>query len=232
MTDYLHEHLFDTRAAASSAAAQHLADSLAAQLANNETASLIVTGGSSPLRCYAELAAFELEWERVRLLLSDERWVESSHADSNEKMLRENLLLKHAAAAHLLPIYERHTTMTERCRQLNEVAPTLPTPIAAAVLGMGDDGHIASLFPDADNLAQGLDPETAEWYLPIVTEASPHPRISMTLAALKQCNSLLLLFFGQAKRDVYEQSKMQAQSYPVAALLTQQHAPVHVYWAP
>lgn len=232
MTDHLHEHFYDTPGAASSAAARHLADSLATQLADRETASLIVTGGSSPLRCYAELSGFDLAWERVRLLLSDERWVESSHADSNEKMLRENLLVKHAAAAHLLPVYERHMTMTERCRQLNEVAPTLPKPIAAALLGMGGDGHFASLFPDADNLAQGLDPETAEWYLPVVTEASPHPRISMTLAALKQCNSLVLLFFGDAKREVYEQSKNQAQNFPVAALLSQQHVPVHVYWAP
>jgi len=232
MTDHLHEHFFDTRDAASISAARHLAESLATQLADCETASLIVTGGSSPLRCYAELAALELDWERVRLLISDERWVESNHADSNERMLRENLLVKHAAAAHLLPVYERQTTMTERCRQLNDVAPTLPKPIAAALLGMGGDGHIASLFPDADNLAQGLDPETAEWYLPVVTEASPHPRISMTLAALKQCNSLLLLFFGEAKREVYEQAKNQAQNYPVAALLRQQQVPVHVYWAP
>jgi 6-phosphogluconolactonase len=97
---------------------------------------------------------------------------------------------------------------------------------------MGEDGHFASLFPDAENLEQGLDTDGIQLCLPVNTAASPHPRISLTLAALSRSDAIVLLFFGAAKREVYEQAKADSNGYPVSRLLLQKRAPVHVYWAP
>ena len=97
---------------------------------------------------------------------------------------------------------------------------------------MGADGHFASLFPDARNLATGLDLESEKLCLPVKTQASPHMRISLTLAALSRSDSIVLLFFGEDKRAVYEAAQISHDQYPVSRLLLQKRAPVHTFWAP
>ncbi len=97
---------------------------------------------------------------------------------------------------------------------------------------MGEDGHFASLFPDAANLEEGLDVDSSELCIPVHTAASPHPRVSLTLSALSRSDEILLLLFGDRKREVYEAAKQTANGYPVFHLLRQKRAPVYVYWAP
>ena len=97
---------------------------------------------------------------------------------------------------------------------------------------MGTDGHFASLFPDAENLAEGLDLESRTLCLPVKTAASPHARISLTLAALSRSDEIVLLFFGDEKRVIYDKAKAGNARYPVTRLLRQKRAPVYVYWAP
>lgn len=231
MTEHLVEHFFNSRDTASIAAAGHIAACLREQLAVQARASLVVTGGSSPARCYAALAATPIDWSRVHLVLSDERWVAPLHKDSNERLIRDTLLCDRAATAELLPVYTAADSPDERCAALNRIMPSLPLPFSSALLGMGDDGHFASLFPDAANLAAGLDGNNKEWCIPVTTAASEHLRISLTLAALLQSEQILLLFFGAIKRDVYEQAKAATTGYPVASLLSQARVPVHVFWA-
>ncbi|MDH4124375.1 MAG: 6-phosphogluconolactonase [Gammaproteobacteria bacterium] len=231
MTDHIVEHFFDSREVASSAAAQHIVALLRKRLAVQAATSLVVTGGSSPADCYAELAATAIDWSRVHVVLSDERWVPPQHTDSNERLLRETLLRKRAAAAELLPVFNATDTPGERCAALNRIMPGLPLPFSCTLLGMGDDGHFASLFPDAANLAAGLDPNNSAWCIPVTTAASEHLRISMTLSALLRSEQILLLFFGATKRDVYEQAKAAVPIYPVTSLLSRAQVPVHLFWA-
>jgi 6-phosphogluconolactonase len=166
------------------------------------------------------------------VLLSDERWVSAEDEDSNEKLVRETLLQDRATKARLLPVYDRNTDVADRCEALDEKIRTLPIPFACSLLGMGEDGHFASLFPDADNVEQGLDVDSACLCMPVVTAASPYPRVSLTLAALSRSDQIVLLIFGAAKREIYEQANTSVNTYPVSRLLLQKHAPVHVYWAP
>jgi 6-phosphogluconolactonase len=231
MTDNIHEKFFASREAASVAAAERIVDLLGVRLQSAEAASLVVTGGSSPLRCYAELAASNVDWSAVHVTLSDERWVPPTDSNSNEKLVREGLLTGRAKDAQLLPVYSECCTPTERCRQLNDALSALPMPFACALLGMGADGHFASLFPDAENLDAGLDIENPDWCIPVETAASEHVRVSMTLAALLRSQEVALLFFGDAKRDIYEQAKTSTADVPVAKLLSQTNVPVHVFWA-
>lgn len=226
------EYFFDNREEASLAAAEHIVAALHRRLDGNGKASLVVSGGTSPVRCFVELSNSEIDWSRVHIVLSDERWVAPDHEDSNEKLVRETLLTRQAGAAALLPVYKANTTIEARCRELNDEFVRLPFPFASALLGMGEDGHFASLFPDADNLGQGLEVDSPEFYIPVQTAASPHSRASLTLAALSRSDDILLLIFGNAKREIYEAAKVAADEYPVSRLLKQKRAPVHVYWAP
>lgn len=226
------EFLFDSREAASAAAAEHIASALNRRLAQQKAASLVVSGGTSPVHCFETLAHMDIDWSRVGVIPSDDRWVPSEHDDSNEKLVRSKLLVNGAASAEILPFFSADETIEERAAALNQEIRFAPFPFACSLLGMGTDGHFASLFPDADNLETGLDLESQILCLPIQTEASPYPRISLTLAALSRSDEIVLLFFGDEKRKIYDKAKAGNARYPVTRLLRQKRAPVNAYWAP
>jgi 6-phosphogluconolactonase len=226
------EHLFESREQASAAAAQHIAEALANRLDRQKAASLVVSGGTSPVHCFEQLAHADIDWPRVGILPSDDRWVPGEHDDSNEKLVRSKLMVNGAANANILPFYAQGATVEERAASLDQEIRFVPFPFACSLLGMGTDGHFASLFPDADNLEEGLDLESRCLCLPVTTAASPHARISLTLAALSRSDEIVLLIFGDDKRKIYEKAKAGNARYPVTRLLRQKRAPVHAYWAP
>lgn len=226
------EFFFDTREQASVAAAERIAAALRKTLAREKAATLVVSGGTTPTRCFRELSHLALDWQRVTILPSDDRWVPASHLDSNEKLIRETLLRSECSAAGLLPFHMAGVPVEQRARQLDQEIRSLSLPFACSMLGMGTDGHFASLFPDADNLVEGLDLDSDILCLPVTTAASPHARITLTLAALAHSSEIVLLFFGDEKRTIYEKARAGNGRYPVTRLLRQKHSPVHTYWAP
>lgn len=226
------DYTFENREAASVAAANRITDALRRRLDAQKAASLVVSGGTSPVVCFAELSTQDIDWQRVGVLLSDDRCVPADHEDSNERLIRENLLVGKAAAADMLPYHTEGMSVEERCHELNKDIRFVPFPFACSLLGMGADGHFASLFPDAENLADGLDLESTTLCLPVKTQASPHLRVSLTLSALSRSDEIVLLFFGEDKRAVYEDALNGNDQLPVSRLLLQKRAPVHTYWAP
>lgn len=227
----LTEEFFADRALASKAAAHHVARLLQRDLAGHAEACLVVSGGSTPKDCFALLANTNLAWDKVRILMSDERCVASGHAASNEGMIRRSLQKNRAASAELVPIYKQELSAAEQCRALAGIIDTLRLPFSVALLGMGEDGHFASLFPDFDRLDEGLDIDDKHRCLPVETAASLHPRVTLTLSTLLRSREILLLFFGQAKRDIFEKAKSPYSNYPIARLLRQDRTPVHAIWA-
>ncbi|MGB5166064.1 MAG: 6-phosphogluconolactonase [Woeseiaceae bacterium] len=226
------ENFYDVREHAAIAAANWIASSLGARLQRDGNASLVVTGGSSPMRCYEILADTTLAWNNVHVLLSDERWVPDSDRDSNERMVRQTLLVNRAAGASFLSFYNKNKSIEEQCEVFSAQLEALPRPFASTLLGMGGDGHIASLFADSPEFADGMDTASGKLAIAVSTPSSPHPRISLTLNALLQSDEIVLLFFADDKREVYEQAKLDPQAYPVSRLLHQERVPVHVFWAP
>lgn len=214
----LHIDSFGSRDLASARAAEMLGAALRHTLEAQPTATLVVSGGSTPQACFQYLAQMALPWHRVLVTLSDERCVSAQHADSNERMVRKYLLTDRAAQAQFVDL-----------QNVNEA------PFAAVLLGMGADGHFASLFPDAANLDAGLDLNNPHATIEVTTAASPHRRVSMTLARLLNTAQLLLLAFGNDKRSVLEEPG----AYPVGKLLQTQiekhktpgHPLVHILWA-
>ncbi len=226
------EHLFESREAASVAAAEKVTCALRRRLDAGQSTSLVVSGGTTPARCFEELAKQDIAWRKVGVLASDDRWVPPAHDDSNEKLIRDTLLVGNAKDADFLPFYAEKIAIEEQCRILNEDIRLAPLPFACALLGMGTDGHFASLFPDAENLKEGLDVNSLTLCIPVQTAASPHLRVSLTLSALARSDEIVLLFFGDDKRAVYEDARNGNINLPVARLLRQKRAPVSVYWAP
>lgn len=225
------EHFFAARDDASRCAADFIGARLEQRIGAAGAAALVVSGGSTPVRCFEYLSGAPLDWARVQVVMSDERWLPPKTSDSNERLVRTHLLKGAAAAATLLPVYEEGTTPKARAAVLGTCFDRVPRPFACTLLGMGQDGHFASLFPDAANVTAGLDPSGTEPFISVSTSSSSHLRISMTLPALLDSEAIVLLIFGAQKRAVYESAASAGSTLPVSALLQQQQAPVHVFWA-
>ncbi|WP_372657772.1 6-phosphogluconolactonase [Hydrogenophaga sp.] len=226
------EHLQATPAALAHA----LADELRQAIAARGQAVLAVSGGKSPIALFEQLRVLPLDWHHVHLLLVDERCVPHDHADSNTALVRQHLLQDAAAAATLLCFFDalpaqlNPATLGTLVQQANQRLAALPWPIDVAVLGMGEDGHTASLFPGAPGLETAL---RSNGPLAWVTPATaPHARLSLTLPALLSCRSLVLSIAGDAKRAVYRQAlKNPDPALPVSLVLHQHLTPVSVWIA-
>ncbi|MFN4236184.1 MAG: 6-phosphogluconolactonase [Vogesella sp.] len=219
---------FPQAADASAALAQAVAADLATAIDNRGRATLAVSGGRSPVPFFQALAQTALDWQRVTITLVDERVVPPEHADSNAGLVRQYLLQGQAAAAAFLPLVN---TAANPEQELATAQTLWQTP-DVVVLGMGDDGHTASLFPAADNLAAGLDAANPQALIGIVPPAAPHRRISMTLAELQRSGKLYLAIAGAGKRAVLDTAAQAVDAtYPISYLLQPSEKPLHVYWA-
>lgn len=225
---------FENRPAASFAAASVLADRVrdALSCGPQAQASLVVSGGSSPGPCFDLLSGESLDWSRVTVVPSDERWVPVTDPDSNERLIRTRLLRDRAATGKLLPFFRAGIDAALAPLQIERDLVALKQTFSASLLGMGEDGHFASLFPDFDGLQKALDPHNKSACTMVQTAGSPHLRISLTLSALLNSVHTVLLIFGEAKRLVFENAQTGGSAYPIEALLTQTRSPLTVIWAP
>jgi 6-phosphogluconolactonase len=220
-----------SRQAASRAAAELLAAQLLADLERRESGSLVVSGGTTPGTCFGLLSEAALDWAQVTIVPSDERWVPAADPNSNEGLIRQRLLRNKAATARLLPLYRPGLDPAAAPAAVERDLRALAQPFSAVLLGMGADGHFASLFPDYAGLARALDPAAGERCTLVSTAGSPWLRISLTLAALLHTAQVALLFFGADKRAVFQKALAGAGAYPVQSLLAQSAVPVTAFWA-
>ena len=213
---------FADSAALADAAADAIAARLADGLRTRGHASLVATGGRSPGPVYDRLGEADLDWAHVAVTLSDERQVDADSPNANARLLRERLFRGRAAAARFLPLTD-----------YAEPALRKLMPFDAVMLGMGEDGHIASLIPGSPVLAAGMDPDGAALIAesPQGFGSPPVARITLTLAALLQSRAIFLLIAGEAKRQVIAGAQAGAD-LPVRAILEQDRVPVRVLWAP
>lgn len=198
--------------------AQVLAGELTTALGRQDRATLVVPGGTTPGPIFDALCAADLDWDRVDVLLSDERWVAPDHPRSNARLLRERLLVGRAAAAHLLPLYAPAERPELALGQLEQVIRG-HLPVSVALVGMGADMHTASLFPDGDRLAEAL-AEDAPALVPMRTPSQPEPRLTLSARVLRAAVSLHVVILGADKRAALEAAAgLSAQTAPIAAIL-------------
>ena len=218
-----HEALADTAAAV-----------IAQALGAPEARSFIATGGTTPGPTYDRLAKRDIDWSQITVTLSDERWVAPTAPESNERLIRTRLLKHRAAAASFLPLKGNGASPEEDAAAAETGLRGL-TPFAAVLLGMGADGHVASLFPGAPGLAAALDPGDRRLCIGVDQAGlDPHvPRVSLTVRALLSSALVVVLITGEEKRAVVERvGDDSAFQPPVAAILRQERVPVRILWAP
>jgi 6-phosphogluconolactonase len=218
---------YDSREALMAGLAAQITADLSAELASTGTAALAVPGGSTPGPIFDALSMADLAWEHVSVMLGDERWVPESSARSNTALLRARLLQNKAAKARLLPLYAEAERPEDRLEALSK-AITEVLPLTVCVMGMGADMHTASIFPEADLLAEAFAAD-APVLLPMRAPGAPEPRITLSARVLAGAKHRHVLITGAEKRAALEKAislndPMQA---PICAVL----AGATVHWA-
>ncbi|WP_298190503.1 6-phosphogluconolactonase [uncultured Pseudomonas sp.] len=220
-------HCYAGRNACLHALASELLAHIQATLALQSRAGLVLPGGSSP-QALLPLLAEQLQVQRIDLSPSDERWVPADDAASNWQLLSQGLPQAHCLDPRQGASREQSAlAWAEQLRQWQ--------PFSAVLLGMGEDGHIASLFPGMPGLAAALDPNAEPAALPAQAPEEPRERLSLNLAMLQRGRWLGLLAFGERKRaliDAVLADEPGARDLPLYAWLQRSPLPVNIYWAP
>ncbi len=234
----LREYFYSDAEAMTSALLDVCASTISGAVGQRGRASLLLSGGRTPEPLYRRLGEMSLPWNEVSLALVDERWVGEDDERSNARFLRESLMAGPAAAAKLVTMKTEAPTPEAGAADCEQRYRSLPRPYDLALLGMGSDGHTASLFPGAEGLAAAFDTRREALCAPIRTAddaaSGVGARMSLSLRALLSSRQIVLVMTGEAKLARYREARAydDPQRWPVAAILRQPAVPVSVYWAP
>jgi 6-phosphogluconolactonase len=230
----LHLTAFPGREEAAEAAAHLAADTLGAEISRRGAASLMVSGGSSPARMFERLSTETLDWKKVTVGLVDERWVAPDHPDSNERLVRTRLLKNAAERAAFLPMKTGHASPTEAVADRNAAYAPHCASISFLLLGMGTDGHTASWFPGAANLAGIIAADGPQCVAAVEAPmAAVRQRMTLTGSAVIHANRALLLVFGAEKRSILENmAEADLMHCPVRFAIDGLGDRLSIFWAP
>jgi 6-phosphogluconolactonase len=234
MSFVAHERRFPKAAELTEALANEITGVLQEALAAGRGASLVVSGGHTPIALFERLSSAELDWEDVWITLADERWVDTRSSESNERLVREHLLRNAAARAQFVGLKNAAADPHLGASASWSALADLPRPFDFMLLGMGEDGHTASLFPDSPGLVEALDPAQRPTCVAMQAPQSPRQRLSLNLRALLDARRVGLLIAGHTKWATYQRARARGAivDVPVRAVFHQQNVPVTVYWAP
>ncbi|MFT5542674.1 MAG: 6-phosphogluconolactonase [Glaciecola sp.] len=211
---------------------QRIADTLKQAISEKGSATLVVSGGSTPLPLFKALSARQIDWANVTITLADERWVEANDAASNEKLVTENLLQGKAAKARFVSLKTIHENAEDAVEELTATFSDIGLPFDVVILGMGEDGHTASLFPCSEQIEAGLDVNSPAILIATQPKTAPHQRMSFTLRALVSSAHVFLHLTGQKKLDVLNHALEHSTDLekPIKAVCDK--ANVELMWAP
>lgn len=222
---------------------EKIAERLRDQVKRDQKTTFVVSGGSTPKPLFDKLSNIDLPWAQIQVTLADERWVPPSHADSNQRLVREHLLVRYAAASTFIPLTPDTLSKYDPAKITPAVLAPLtsaPKPFACTLLGMGNDGHFASLFPCATQLPIGL--TTDEALVTTQPTHAPYERISMSFKQILESDAILLMLTGEEKRNTLEKAIAALpdetmtiddpliHEMPIRALLQQTTTPVTIHW--
>ncbi len=224
---------FASAEALAAALADRVATDLRVAVADRGTAALAVSGGSTPALFFSELCRQALAWNRVTVTLVDERWVPESDTRSNAAMVRNLLLRERAEAAGFSGLYTGTETPEAAVDALEGTLAALVGNLDVVILGMGTDGHTASLFPAGDRLPEALDPGAATLLSAMNAPGAGEPRMTLTVRALRQARLRILHIQGAEKQTVLDKALASGDplQYPICALAAEPDKPLVTYWS-
>lgn len=222
-------HRFGSSEALEQELCHQITTKLQAALAQNGQASLVVSGGRTPIGLFQRLSQVELDWCHVWITLADERWVSPEHEASNQALVAAHLLQNFAKAANFIPAWKPGSP--EEGQQVLEAAvQTMPQPFDVVVLGMGLDGHTASWFPCAKDIKNLFDCQQAV----ALTQptSAPHQRMTLTPQVILAAQQIFVHLNGADKYQVYQQAcEATPTQMPIHQVLENASAQVDVYWS-
>lgn len=230
----VNQHSFENREVLEIALAQAIVSLLKSGIEARGKGALVVSGGRTPAGLFQRLSTQDLDWSKVVITLADERWVAPDHDDSNAKSVQTHLLQNAASAATFIAHVNAESTPHAGQPALEEALAALPDQIDAVILGMGEDGHTASFFPNAPELSAAIDPKGELACMGVTPPVAPHLRMTLTLPRLLASRQIFLHLCGESKTPVLEQAMGEGatEDMPVRSILRQDATPVDTYWAP
>ena len=194
-------------------------DILDKTLKSHDEATFVVSGGSSPIKIFNELSSMPINWSKVRVTLVDDRFVDKSHKDSNEKLVFETLMINNAKDINFISL----------CNSPEEVL-NIKRPFDIMLLGMGEDGHFASLFPSMiQSKPNYFDPLCKPEIIHTEPMGDPkHKRVTMNLSMILKSKKIILLVSNQKKLDLINKSKTN-RNLPIHFLLNQKEVDVDIF---
>jgi 6-phosphogluconolactonase len=225
--------IFASSAALADALADDVAEVLARALRQRGTAFLAVSGGTTPAAFLDTLSRRDIAWKDVLVTLVDERCVPEDSPRFNAALVRRHLLKNKASEARFLPLLVDGSARPEEAADIAEAElARAPWPLDAVILGMGSDGHTASIFADADNRAELLDLTSRRRVLAVRAESAGEPRLTLPLARLLEAAFLALHIEGKEKRRTLKAALDPLDDRPITWVFRHAGRPPLVYWAP
>jgi len=224
---------FSSREQLDEALAENVSQILQSAIALKGKASIAVSGGSTPKGFFKVLSNKAIDWEKVTITLADERWVDINSTDSNTRLVHENLLQNKASAAKFFHLKQGENLCDETLADLNLAANSALLPLDVLILGMGEDGHTASLFPCSEQIEKGLDKANKNVLMKVEPKTAPHQRITFSFAALKQSKNTFLHVCGVSKKQVLDKALSANDIFdmPIRAFLQNSSIDTQVFWA-
>jgi len=224
---------FENREQLDEALAEKVSQLLQLAITAKGKASIAVSGGSTPKGFFKLLSTKSIDWSKVTITLADERWVDINSDASNTRLVHENLLQNKASVAKFFHLKQGEELCGETLADLNLAADNALLPLDVVILGMGEDGHTASLFPCSDQIEHGLDIENKSSLMKVVPKTAPHQRITFSFATLKQSENVFLHLCGENKKQVLNTALSSSDIFemPIRAFLQGDGIDTQVYWA-
>lgn len=192
---------------------------------------LAVSGGSTPKPLFKALSKIDLNWKNIIITLCDERCVNNDDENSNAYLVKKYLLKKYAKKATFIPLFEDDQTpkqaVKNTAKQLNSLGE-----IDVIILGMGEDGHTASLFPENTKLSKAYKTDVDMPCIHLTPTNAPYERISLTLNKILNSKKIYLHFEGNKKQKVFFKAikKNDIFKYPIASVFNQNQKDIQVYF--
>ncbi|STX51229.1 6-phosphogluconolactonase [Legionella busanensis] len=193
---------------------------------------LVVSGGKTPQSLFNLLSKADLAWDKVTILLADERWIPPSSDDSNEGMLKRHLLVNNAAKANYISLLPKSNESELNIKEVAGRLANLPQ-FDAVILGMGEDGHTASLFPCSKEIKAGLTMSEPAVII-VKPSTAPYTRISLTKNRLLNSRYIFLHLVGENKMAVLKEadSGQDPLAMPIRAFLHNPAVELQVMFSP